>query len=287
MSVRESRKSTMSTKRKKDARISNVELKSLGLKEEDEPAVKSEKKKEKKSNKKSVDLKQSKILDFVEPAASSSGKIDVSFDGRMESFSWEELSLLGSFLQAKSALSKQQLALAVELWNTNPAPDVFRFMAGENEGRTATLAELHERDDKLEHVMFRELKKVFVTPAPAAPPSAPPSEPPRQHKKKWKTTMRSNNNKPRKDIMVLLLIFFISLQFFLVNPTSNGIIYWFWGLSNRHASNMRMQKLKEKVLEFLFFLEQKNKKTNRQTKQKNCFCFFAWIAWPRAGAYSS
>jgi hypothetical protein len=172
----------MSNKRKKDTRISSVELKSLGLKDDVEELVapvKSEKKKEKKSSKKSADLKQSKILDFVEPSAAA-GSVDVSFDGRIESFSGDELALLAAFLRVKSALNKQQLALAVELWNTNPSPDVFQFLAGENEGRAISLADLQNRDEKLEHIMFREQKKVFISPAP--PVAAPPPE--RQHKKK-------------------------------------------------------------------------------------------------------
>lgn len=179
----------MSNKRKKDARISSVELKSLGLEDEG----KSEKKKEKKTpavpaaSKKGSDLKQSKISDFVEPPKESAGNVDVSFDGRLESFSWEEVALLSSFLQVKTSLSKQQLALAVELWNTNPAPDCFQFFVGENEGRAASLADLRVPQSAVEHIMFRETKKLFSGTAVAAAPvavSAPPADPPRQHKKK-------------------------------------------------------------------------------------------------------
>jgi hypothetical protein len=207
----------MSTKRKKDARISTVELKSLGLKQDDEvveeePVVlKSEKKKEKtdktpSANAKKVwgpgsvrstpmihgsfvfqnqgaaggDMKQSKISDFV--AGAGGAKVDVSFEGRLESFTQAELSLLASFLQAKTALSKPQLALAVEVWNSNPPPDTFQFRKGEHEGRSMTLNDLHKPDEGIEHVMFRERSarmggmhsSVMVAPPP--PPAARPQK---------------------------------------------------------------------------------------------------------------
>jgi hypothetical protein len=108
-------------------------------------------------------------------------KVAVSFDGRLENFSWPEMGVLSTFLQAKTLLNKQQLALAVELWNTNPNPDCFQFLVGENEGRSVKLAEIATPTENLEHVMFREKQKKAASPFVI---SAPPAEPPRQQKKK-------------------------------------------------------------------------------------------------------
>jgi hypothetical protein len=125
-------------------------------------------------------MKQSKISDFV--AGAGGAKVDVSFEGRLESFTQAELSLLASFLQAKAALSKPQLALAVEVWNTNPPPDTFQFRKGEHEGRSMTLNDLHMPDEGIEHVMFRERSARLgglhssVMAAPAPPPAARPQK---------------------------------------------------------------------------------------------------------------
>ncbi len=180
----------MSNKRKKDARISSVELKSLGLKneeEEEDEAPRSEKKKEKtdkaaaqaapKKGTPESGLKQSKISDFVGDAR----RVQVSFDGRLESFTHAELAILATFLQAKAALNKPQLALAVEVWNTNPAPDTFQFRGGENEGRSITLADLLSPASDIEHVMFREKG---ASKLPTLIVNLPPPPAPRTHKKK-------------------------------------------------------------------------------------------------------
>ncbi len=125
-------------------------------------------------------MKQSKISDFV--GAAGGPKVDVSFEGRLESFTQGEVSLLASFLQAKAALSKPQLALAVEVWNTNPAPDTFQFRKGEHEGRIMTLNDLHKPDEGIEHIMFRERSARLgglhstVIAAPPPPPAARPQK---------------------------------------------------------------------------------------------------------------
>ena len=82
----------------------------------------------------------------------------------------------------KAALSKPQLALAVEVWNTNPAPDTFQFRKGEHEGRIMTLADLHVPDEAIEHLMFRERTSKMpglhgsVLPPPPPPPAARPEK---------------------------------------------------------------------------------------------------------------
>ena len=181
-------------KRKKDARISSVELKMLGLKPEgrsedsskkksddkkhkaspavavaaEEPKKKAKKEETKKEERRSAEkkgkkedaakeaapapeLRQSKISDFV----ATERRYDVSFDGRQESFNAADLAVMATFLQAKHALSKPQLALAVELWNSNPSPDAFSFASGENEGRSITLSDMFALGD-VDHIMFRE-----------------------------------------------------------------------------------------------------------------------------------
>ena len=97
-------------------------------------------------------LKQSKIGDFVQ---SSVGKVNVSFDGRLEAFSEDQLRTLFAMLRAKKAFSKEQLALAVELWNTNPDPECFVFRHG-NRSDDAEAVHLATFDpENAEHVLFR------------------------------------------------------------------------------------------------------------------------------------
>ena len=145
-------------KRKKDytTRISSMELKSLGVGVGSTTTGSRKKKDTRRREQPSAG--QSKISDFVaggtrDPKA---GKLNVSFEGRVESFSPEELQLLGTLLQAKTRLSSAQLAMAVELWNTQNI-DVFQFLSGENEGRPLTVTDVTAPlGDNAEHIFFRE-----------------------------------------------------------------------------------------------------------------------------------
>ena len=148
-------------KRKKEGtRISSMELKSLGVAPGAAPAGGSSKKKKDRKAKEpaSQPAGQSKISDFVSGGTRDpkAGRVDVSFDGRLEQFTTDELKLVGAVLTAKTKLSGNQLAMLVELWNTHNV-DVFKFLAGENEGRPVQLAELQEPlPSGTEHIYFRE-----------------------------------------------------------------------------------------------------------------------------------
>lgn len=77
----------------------------------------------------------------------------------MESFSEDQVLTLMALLRCKKAFSKEQLALAVELWNTNPDPECFVFRHGDRSdmGLPINLATFDAAN--AEHILFRPVKK--------------------------------------------------------------------------------------------------------------------------------
>lgn len=84
-----------------------------------------------------------------------------------------------AFLRTKREFSKEQLALAMEVWNTNPDPDCFVFRVGDRtEAQAAQVTNFDAAG--AEHIFFRPRPAQVVAAAPA------PKPPTMSHKKKKK-----------------------------------------------------------------------------------------------------